>query len=210
MARYEVIMPKMGESIIEATITKWLKDEGDAISEEDVIVEIATDKVDSEIPSPVDGKLIKRLFKEGDTVEVGKVIAIIAMEGEGDDDTAEITEVATAIKEGKIDDANMIEGNGFVMHQKNDNEGSADADYKGSVRFYSPLVKSIAKEENISLKELDSIIGTGRDGRLTKHDLLDYISEKKSGNLPAKHAESSSDIQKIPVPLCEIQSIKYG
>jgi 2-oxoglutarate dehydrogenase E2 component (dihydrolipoamide succinyltransferase) len=137
MARFEILMPKMGESIIEATITKWLKGKGDQVSEDDVLVEIATDKVDSEIPSPVEGTLEEILFKDGDVVPVGKVIAIINIGGK-----------ATPKEETTVE------------------------------KFYSPLVKSIAKKENISIRELDKITGTGKDGRVTKQDILNYMQHK--------------------------------
>ncbi|MFC2100894.1 dihydrolipoamide acetyltransferase family protein [Bacteroidota bacterium] len=193
MAKFEVIMPKMGESIIEATIIKWLKSEGDSIEEEDVIVEIATDKVDSEIPSPVDGKLVKRLFKEGDTVEVGKVIAIIATEGE-EVDIPVITD-EKPVEDSKDVPEKTIEGEGFVMHHE---EESVET-YSDSDRFYSPLVKSIAKEENISVKELDNIKGSGRDGRVTKKDILIYIDQKKSGSIPSTGKELAIDNERLPV-----------
>ncbi|MFC1734380.1 dihydrolipoamide acetyltransferase family protein [candidate division KSB1 bacterium] len=193
MAKFEVIMPKMGESIIEATITKWLKSEGDSIEEEDVIIEIATDKVDSEIPSPVDGRLVKRFFKEGDTVEVGKVIAIIATEGE-EVDIPVITEENPVVDSKDVSEK-TIEGEGFVMHHE---EESVET-YSDSNRFYSPLVKSIAKEENISVKELDNIKGSGRDGRVTKKDILIYIEQKKSGSIPSTGKELAIDSERLPV-----------
>jgi 2-oxoglutarate dehydrogenase E2 component (dihydrolipoamide succinyltransferase) len=135
MARFEILMPKMGESIIEATITKWLKSKGDQVSEDDSLVEIATDKVDSEIPSPVEGILEDILFKEGDVVPVGKVIAVINMGGDAapaaDTTVKTVTAANTVTKESQPDDS--------VVAQ-NPNE---QADFSSSDRFYSPLVKSI-------------------------------------------------------------------
>ncbi len=164
MTRFELVMPKMGESIIEATIIRWTKSIGDNISEEDVIVEIATDKVDSEIPSPVDGKLTEIFFNEGDVVPVGKVIAIISMEGE----------------EGK---AAPEESAPEVHPSEPDKKTSAEpkiTDVPEAVpsRFYSPLVRNIAKQENISLNELEKIPGTGKDGRLTRDDLIKYLTHR--------------------------------
>lgn len=166
MAKFEIIMPKLGESIIEATITNWLKSAGDLVEEDDAIVEIATDKVDSEIPSPIEGKLIKTLYNEGDVVPVGEVIAIIDM---GGDDSEEETE-----SEGTVvpDAAKNIEANIENLSQDIPN------DFTSTDKFYSPLVKSIAKEENISIKELDGISGTGQDNRVTKNDVLEFLKNR--------------------------------
>lgn len=176
MAIFEVVMPKLGESIIEATITKWLLQEGDTVAEDDPIVEIATDKVDSEIPSPVEGKITKVHFAEGDVVAVGAIIALIDMDGEeGDEPTAE-----EEIKEKKQSPApeKSVESVPAETAQK-----VRSADYSASDRFYSPLVKSIAKKENISIEELNSINGSGKDGRVTKKDILQYLDDKKAGRI---------------------------
>ncbi|HPM93175.1 MAG TPA: dihydrolipoamide acetyltransferase family protein [Bacteroidales bacterium] len=163
MARFEILMPKMGESIIEATITKWLKKAGDPIAEDEAIAEIATDKVDSEIPSPVDGVVEKVLFNEGDVVPVGKVIAVINLGG--DEETGEKEEKETESQgdketAGKEDKETVKQGDG---------------------RFYSPLVKNIARQENIPLNELDKISGSGKEGRVTKDDILNYAQLRKQG-----------------------------
>jgi 2-oxoglutarate dehydrogenase E2 component (dihydrolipoamide succinyltransferase) len=155
MAKFEVVMPKMGESIIEATITKWLKNEGDQVALDDPIVEIATDKVDSEIPSPVEGLLITKNYKEGDVVPVGMVIAIIDMGGEP-------SQPKTSSQPKESSQPNV-----------------PIKDQTQSTRFYSPLVKSIAKQENVSMKELEDIPGSGKDGRVTKNDLLGYLENGK-------------------------------
>ncbi len=168
MAKFEVVMPKLGESIIEATITKWLKNVGDPIEEDDAILEIATDKVDSEIPSPVDGVLTETFFEEGDVVAVGAVIAVINTEGE-EADSKKDAEDAPEIKAEQIN--KEIEE---VVVEVAD----TDSDFKSSDRFYSPLVKSIAKEENISFEELEKIAGSGKAGRLTKQDILNYLENK--------------------------------
>lgn len=176
MAKFELVMPKLGESIIEATITKWLKQEGDTIEEDDAVLEIATDKVDSEIPSPVEGKLIKVNYSEGDVVPVGEIIAIIAMDGEEDDSKPEPAK--TKVKEEpKVEET-----------KEEQTKTDANIEYASSDRFYSPLVKSIAKKENINLQELDSIKGSGQNERLTKKDVLQFIKDKKAGktlSLPA-------------------------
>lgn len=178
MTKFEVIMPKLGESIIEATITKWLKSEGDIIEEDDAIVEIATDKVDSEIPSPVDGILIKTLFEEGDIVPVGEIIAHIEMDEEEDEGPSEVSAPVD-----KIPDKSSSQPAKTSSPQLNIVQSSSTAtqmDYKESNRFYSPLVKSIAKKEKISIQELDSIKGSGKEGRVTKADIINFIANSSS------------------------------
>lgn len=190
MAKFEIVMPKMGESIIEATITKWLINEGDQIEEDDSIVEIATDKVDSEIPSPVDGVLKERLFNEGDVVAVGTVIAIIDTDEEDDsDDSApeEIKEAAAAIEND--------------IKEMSTTEAAASDDFSSSSRFYSPLVKSIAQEENISLATLETIKGSGKDGRVTKEDIMAYIKEGKPEVAPkATPAQAEAPLKPTSTP----------
>lgn len=170
MADFQIIMPKLGESIIEATITKWLKSPGDTIEEDDAIVEIATDKVDSEIPSPVEGTLKEVFFEEGAVVEVGKVIAVVEMEGEGsaDADTAPATETKP-------------QAEAKAVEQKSAPVVAAVEDTSEATRFYSPLVKNIAKTEGVSMSELESISGSGKDGRVTKQDILDFLKNKPAG-----------------------------
>ena len=160
MAKFDIVMPKLGESIIEATITRWLKAEGDMVSEDEVICELATDKVDSEIPSPVEGKLIKILCKEGDVVPVGQLIAIIDMDGEN----AVVAEAAPTAEVPYVALAEDVK--------------EAETPETISDRFYSPLVKSIVKQENISSKELDLIKGTGKDDRVTKEDVMGYLKTR--------------------------------
>ncbi|MCK9451950.1 MAG: 2-oxo acid dehydrogenase subunit E2 [Bacteroidales bacterium] len=176
MAKFEIVMPKLGESVIEATITRWHKAVGDNVEEDDSIVEIATDKVDSEIPSPVEGKIIELFYSEGDVVAVGKVIAIVEMDGDDGETEAEApakepesadkaeTKTADKAEEKAADDKKPVE--------------STDASYADSDRFYSPLVKQIAKTENISLDELEAISGSGKDGRVTKTDVLSFLENR--------------------------------
>jgi len=166
MDKFEVVMPKMGESVIEATITRWLKSEGDKVEEDDAIVEISTDKVDSEIPSAVEGILIKTLFKEGDVVAVGTVIALIETDGEKEE--AESDNVAVSKMESDSSER-VVEV--AVKHVEN---------YSNSKHFYSPLVKSIAKTEGVGFVELENIAGTGKEGRVTKRDILQYIENRKN------------------------------
>jgi 2-oxoglutarate dehydrogenase E2 component (dihydrolipoamide succinyltransferase) len=182
MAKFEIIMPKLGESIIEATITKWLKKPGDTIQEDDSLAEIATDKVDSEIPSPVEGELLEVLFEEGETVPVGKAIAIIKVEGDDEQDEPEQDEKPdTAMKAEKEEET-------AAQPEKEVVEG----DYSSASRFYSPLVKSIAKNEQIRLQELEKIPGSGKDNRVTKADILKYLKERKEGKAPEAEAEKTA------------------
>lgn len=189
MAQFEIIMPKLGESIIEATITRWVKNVGDTIEEDDNLVEIATDKVDSEIPSPVEGKLVKTLFKEGDIVPVGTVIAIVDMGGEGRAEAPAEEKLSTpektepAIKETKTE----------IAAPKQAVAENQPADYADSNRFYSPLVKSIAKTEGISVAELEGIKGSGKDGRVTKEDMLEYMKNRSTAQPVSKHSAPKID-----------------
>jgi 2-oxoglutarate dehydrogenase E2 component (dihydrolipoamide succinyltransferase) len=173
MAKFEIVMPKLGESIIEATITKWLKGVGDTIEEDDAILEIATDKVDSEIPSPVDGVLTETFFEEGDVVDVGALIAIIEMDG--DEAAAPVEEkTSTGLK---VDQINK-EIEAAAQEQSTEKAETPVSDFKASNRFYSPLVKSIAKEEDIAFEDLEKIAGSGKAGRLTKQDILNYLENR--------------------------------
>lgn len=163
----DVVMPKMGESLQEGTILKWLKKEGDAVERDEMILEISTDKVDTEVPSPVSGVLVQLLAQEGETVEVGKVIAKIST-GDGAV-VAKVTEpgtTSTTAPEPVEESAPQQVVTQEINQQK-------------SNRFYSPLVKSIAKAEGISFAELDTIKGTGAEGRVTKNDLLNYLENRK-------------------------------
>jgi len=175
-------MPKLGESIIEATITKWLKSVGDMISEDEVICELATDKVDSEIPSPVDGKLVQILFKEGEVVPVGQLIAVIDMDGENAIVAQETTPIAVPYIE-----------NTTIVDEVKTSEIESD-------RFYSPLVKNIAKQENISVKELDLIKGSGKDGRVNKEDVLDYLKTRSSKPAAAPTTAPVTPKQAVQAP----------
>ena len=186
MAKYDVVMPKMGESVQEAKITKWLKKEGDKVEEDDALLEIATDKVDTEIPSPVEGILIKVLFKENDIVPVGKVIAVIDMEG-GAKNKPEQAEKAE-------EKANKIKSD---REERAPEQQKPAKGKKKSGRFYSPLVRSIAQKENISVEELDSITGTGKDGRVSKKDILKYVQGKKVTHIAADFRGASKETQQL-------------
>lgn len=177
MASVELVMPKMGESIMEATILKWLKQEGDTIEVDEPILEIATDKVDSEVPSPVEGVLSKILFNEDDVVEVGKVIAVISTDGEAvvtpSPATSEIAENQVGDKPEKPSENKEYTHVGELAAQS-----ISSSINKESNRFYSPLVLNIAQKENIGVAELESIPGTGKNNRVTKQDMLNYVANK--------------------------------
>ena len=172
MARYELKLPKMGESVAEATITSWLKEVGDTIELDEAIVEIATDKVDSEVPSEVEGTLIEVLYQIDDLVAVGETIAIIEIEGEAEEnektDTTSLLEKSQVVEvEKTIEKAVEIVS---IPITKNSDAG----------KFYSPLVRNIARTEDISMEELEIISGSGKDGRVTKQDILLYLENRKS------------------------------
>jgi 2-oxoglutarate dehydrogenase E2 component (dihydrolipoamide succinyltransferase) len=167
MAKFELKLPKMGESVAEATITNWLKNVGDTIAMDEAVLEIATDKVDSEVPSEVSGVLVEQLFGKDDVVKVGQTIAIIETEG-GSVEAPKTAEVAAPI---------VAEVAKTVEVAK---ETVAPADFSGSDKFFSPLVKNIAKEEGVSIAELESISGSGKDGRVTKEDILNFVKNRTS------------------------------
>ncbi len=182
MAEFQLVMPKMGESIAEATIIKWLKNEGDAIAADETVLEIATDKVDSEVPSPKAGILKKKLYNDGDVVAVNMPIAILELEG-----TAGATPSAPAapvVETPKV--VTQIEAT--VQHAVNTAAPAANA---GSNKFYSPLVLNIAREENVSMAELETIGGTGNEGRVTKRDILNYVSNRTNGTVSAPAVTST-------------------
>ncbi len=182
MAKIDLIMPKMGESITEATIIKWAKNVGDTVEMDETILEIATDKVDSEIPSPVAGKVIELLYKEDDIVEIGKVIAIIATEGDmtevkpspAVEEKLETTTIEIPVK----DDVAEVP---FVPAVAQPIPGPiSSSSLISKDRFYSPLVRSIASKEGISREELDTIPGTGLNDRVNKKDILAYINTRSA------------------------------
>ena len=182
MAKVELLMPKMGESIIEATILKWVKKVGDKVEMDETILEIATDKVDSEIPSPIAGTIAEILFPEDSVVEVGKVIAIIATEGENAQAAASPT-IQEVQQKPVVQAAAAVETE-IAAVQSNVLDSSSSASANADDRFYSPLVKSIAKEEKISTAELSIIAGSGANGRVTKKDILDFVANRGDGSQP--------------------------
>ncbi|MGY5850225.1 dihydrolipoamide acetyltransferase family protein [Salegentibacter sp. F14] len=192
MAKFELKLPQMGESVAEATITSWLKEVGDPIDADEPVLEIATDKVDSEVPSEVEGKLVEKLFDVDDVVQVGQTIAIIETESEvsASEDELEMDldqELASEVEEveASVEAARATAGS---------------QDFSESDRFYSPLVKNIAKEEDISLEELEALEGSGKDGRVTKDDILEYVKTRKeqpAQTEPARSKAQSVDTGKL-------------
>lgn len=174
MARVELIMPKMGESIMEATILKWLKKPGDKIEQDESVLEVATDKVDTEVPSTHAGVLEEILAREGEVVKVGKPIAILSS-----DVAAGVPTPKTPARVPAHEKPVMVSAG--PSPATNGTAPLPVADYKSTSRFYSPLVKNIAKEESIPVAELESIAGTGAAGRVTKKDILAYVQTRRSG-----------------------------
>lgn len=172
MATFEIKMPKLGESITEGTIVSWSVKVGDIIQEDDVLFEVSTAKVSAEIPSPVAGKILQLLFAEGDTVDVGTVVAIVQLEGEEEETAPESAAPAAASGE-ESKSTPAAEASGPVKSSKAEDG-----------RWYSPVVLQLAKEAGLQQAELDSIPGTGFEGRLSKKDIKDYITQKKSGSAP--------------------------
>ncbi len=167
MAKFELKLPKMGESVAEATLTAWLKDIGDKIDADEAVLEIATDKVDSEVPSEVDGVLIQKLFEVDDLIEVGQTIAIIDTEADTAGATAHAPEVVQVSKPSEVE---QLETSIAKVQEEVNILSSKDN------RFYSPLVRNIAKKEGITQAQLDSIQGSGKDARVTKKDILAYLA----------------------------------
>ena len=187
MSEFQLVMPKMGESIAEATIIRWTKNEGDSIALDETVLEIATDKVDSEVPSPKAGTLVKRLFNEGDVVPVNAPIAIIQLAGSAPVAAAKPAApvqaaVAAPVKE--------------IMSQVE--AAKATLSSNTGARFYSPLVLNIAKTENISMQELEGIQGSGAEGRVTKRDIMSFLENRANAPVSAPAPVVSAPVQTAP------------
>jgi 2-oxoglutarate dehydrogenase E2 component (dihydrolipoamide succinyltransferase) len=201
MAQFELILPKMGESVAEATVTNWLKNVGDTIEAEESVVEVATDKVESEVPSPVSGTLVKIISEVNDVAEVGAAIAIIETEGEGaaEAPSAPVAEAApsqtptpaaAATIETEVAAAVSTATGGELIKSSNG-------------RFYSPLVRSMAKEEGIDQAELDAIPGSGKEGRVTKKDIIAYLASGRNAAAPAvtsAQPQAPAPVKAAPAP----------
>jgi 2-oxoglutarate dehydrogenase E2 component (dihydrolipoamide succinyltransferase) len=214
MAKYQLLLPKMGESVAEATVINWLKNPGDRIEADDAVVEIATDKVDSEVPSPVEGILVEQLFAKDAIAQVGDVIAIIETEGAEENAAAAPAEAEAqpqlspptpplAATEPEADAEVEVNVPGLEHLPKPDMQPAPVVQSNG-IRFYSPLVRTIANQEGINQAELDAIPGTGAEGRLTKDDLLTYL-EKRTGNPSSNTAPAIT----TPEPTSTPQAASY-
>ena len=190
MAQVELIMPKMGESVAEATVIKWLKNVGDTIEMDESVLEIATDKVDSEIPSSIEGVLVKQLFKEDDVVLVGQAVAIIDTNADAEIDESPVAKVEVDPSEELVKIEKIIEET---------IETTSIPKSSDSNKFFSPLVRSIAQKEGISGSELESISGSGKNGRVTKKDILAYLSKRITAPTTT-HKKSTVSAAQISAP----------
>ena len=194
--RIEVVMPQMGESVVEATVIEWSKSVGDSVEEDETLLEISTDKVDSEVPSPVAGTLVEVRAEADETIEVGQVIAVIAT-GKAASAPApkkESSAPAKAEKKSEMtkDDVAKMTPEQLLQSNNESSNGSEPQRVGSDGRFFSPLVRSIAKEEGISQQELESIDGSGQGGRVSKNDILAYVEDRKSGKTSPAAAASKS------------------
>ncbi|MDC6386697.1 2-oxo acid dehydrogenase subunit E2 [Flagellimonas taeanensis] len=193
MAKFELKLPQMGESVAEATLTTWLKEVGDTVELDEAVFEIATDKVDSEVPSEVEGVLLEKRFDVDDVIKVGEVVAVIQVDGDVDDVSGD-SGSADEEEEPVAEHVEALENQ--MVHVK-ESVSMAKPDFSSSERFYSPLVKNIAKEEGVSMEELEAIIGTGKEGRVTKTDIMAYLQDRSNGN--ARPAPTSAPKEQKPV-----------
>ena len=202
MGLYHLKLPKMGESVAEATVTKWLLDIGDKIQQDDPIVEIATDKVDTDVTSEVEGILVEKCFNENEVVKVGETLVIIQTDGAVEHEAEiEIPEEKTAEEpsieiEAKEEEIPPLEETAKVLEQDLEKATTlSQVPISEGSRFYSPLVRNIAKKEGIPLEELEKIVGTGKDQRLTKRDLLNYLEKRTSAPISSTQVGGSIPIQ---------------
>ncbi|PTT32848.1 2-oxoglutarate dehydrogenase [Chryseobacterium sp. HMWF028] len=189
MAEYKLLLPSMGEGVMEATIITWLFNEGDNVKEDDSVVEIATDKVDSDVPTPVSGKIVKILKQKDEVAKVGEAIAILEIEGEGTASEEVKTETPAATP-----DADTLK----AIEEPLQTAAASNVEFSGDL-YLSPLVKSIAQQEKISETELKSIKGSGLEGRITKEDILAYVANRGSQPAPAPKPAVSAPTATIPV-----------
>ncbi|MDH3698540.1 MAG: 2-oxo acid dehydrogenase subunit E2 [Flavobacteriaceae bacterium] len=191
MSKFELKLPQMGESIAEATLTAWLKEVGDTIELDEAVFEIATDKVDSEVPSEVEGVLLEKLFSEDDVIKVGQTVAIIQTEG-GEEPKAEPkTKVETTVEEEVEEIVQEVEKT-VVVAKETAASPPKPVTTGSSSKFYSPLVRNIAQKEGVSMTELDAIVGSGKEGRVTKNDIMAYLTNGRSQIVKESTAEPAS------------------
>ena len=193
MSQFELKMPKLGESVEEATITKWFVKVGDMVDDDQPLLEVATDKVDSEIPSPVSGRIVKINYPEGEKVPVGLIIAIIDLSG-----------AALVLETGDIKPETGQKNQETEVRTQKISDLQASSNFKNSERFFSPLVRSIAKQENVSITELEGISGSGQGGRVNKKDILEYLQNKEAvpADIKTKQAPvtaTAKETQKVAI-----------
>jgi len=197
MADYKLILPAMGEGVMEATVINWLKNVGDSIAEDESVVEIATDKVDSDVPSPVAGKLKEILINVDGIAKIGEAIAILEVDGE-------VSSVEETVSTPVETAATSQPETAVVAELEKPLQAAGSMDVSTSDKFYSPLVKSIAQQEGISVAELDGISGSGKEGRVTKEDILKFVEDKKSGKVSApavSQTPAAESKQMVPVSI---------
>ena len=204
MAEKPIVMPKMGESIAEATIIRWLKNEGDRVEKDEPIVEIATDKVDSEIPSTEAGILVKQLYKDGDVVKVGDPVAMINTDGGAASVTPVVPVASEANASTSVAEVAMPVAEAVAAIEKQIEAVQPHSEpltNEGGSRFYSPLVLNIARAEGISMSQLEALPGTGKEGRVTKADILDFVANRGNGVVsePAPATAASTEVSHSPV-----------
>ena len=189
MAKFELKLPKMGESVAEATVTNWLKNIGDTIEADEPVLEIATDKVDSEVPSEVDGVLVEILFNTDDVVQVGQTMAIIETNSDASSEPTQSTAQETE----------SVKQVAATVTAAKDTVAAAVVVSSTQGRFYSPLVKKMAQKENILQAELDTVPGTGKDGRVSKNDMLTYIKSRGASTLVSKSIAAPTQAAPVSV-----------
>ncbi|MCB0372123.1 MAG: 2-oxo acid dehydrogenase subunit E2, partial [Muricauda sp.] len=199
MSKFELKLPQMGESVAEATLTAWLKEVGDTIEMDEAVFEIATDKVDSEVPSEVEGVLLEKRFNVDDVIKVGEVVAVIQVDGDVKDASSGTDVVAPAVDTEEEPVAQLE----TQMAQVKESVSVATPDFSSSERFYSPLVKNIAKEEGVTMDELEALVGTGKEGRVTKNDIMAYLESRSNGSgktvaTPAAKEEKIVEPAQVP------------
>jgi 2-oxoglutarate dehydrogenase E2 component (dihydrolipoamide succinyltransferase) len=192
MSVVDLVMPKLGESIMEATILKWHKKPGDAIKQDETVLDIATDKVDSEVPSTAEGVIETILFNENDVVPIGTVIATIRV---GANAAVSNSEPAAPAPAPQYEEAKVVEE---IPFQPTGNMQQATGNSDNKIRFYSPLVLNIAQQEGISMTELENIPGTGQEGRVSKKDILAYVENRGAGNKTAAASQPAQEVTVLP------------
>ena len=207
MSKFELKLPQMGESVAEATLTAWLKEVGDTIEMDEAVFEIATDKVDSEVPSEVEGVLLEKRFNVDDVIKVGEVVAVIQVEGKGGN-VGGGANSEMKVENVKEEPAVQLE---TQMAQVKESVTVATPDFSSSERFYSPLVKNIAKEEGVTMDELEALVGTGKEGRVTKNDIMAYLESRSNGSgktVATPAAKEEKIVEPAQVPPVQKQEVE--